>query len=130
MVEAEDSRARCVTVELDDHGVLVVRMLRAAHLDGPLTQYITDAMVSLSGGRPRPPLGDIRHAVTMNAEGRRAARRPEVDAVVSRFAVLVGNPATRVIANFFIRVSTPPYPTRVFNDEASGRAWLDGASTS
>lgn len=36
----------------------------------------------------------------------------------------MGTPVTRVIASFSLRVVTPGYPTRIFDDEAAARAWL------
>jgi hypothetical protein len=29
-----------------------------------------------------------------------------------------------MMANFFLRVSNPPFPTRLFDNEASALAWL------
>jgi hypothetical protein len=49
---------------------------------------------------------------------------PEVMAITSHMAVLVGNPMSRIIGNFFLRVTRPAYPTRLFTDEASARRWL------
>jgi hypothetical protein len=39
-------------------------------------------------------------------------------------AVLVGDPLSRMLGNFFLRVSRPAYPTRIFTDEAAARRWL------
>ena len=39
-------------------------------------------------------------------------------------ALIVGSAVSRVIGNFFIGLNKPPYPTRLFTDEAEAIAWL------
>jgi hypothetical protein len=48
-------------------------------------------------------------------------RRSDLQAAV---ALIVGTPLTRVMANFFLSVNKPVFPTRMFDDEASAVAWL------
>ena len=44
--------------------------------------------------------------------------------LVSAVALVVGTPLSRMMGNFFLNVSRPTTPTRLFDDEASGLAWL------
>jgi hypothetical protein len=44
--------------------------------------------------------------------------------LVSAVALIVGTPLSRIMGNFFLSVSKPPYPVRLFDNEASGLAWL------
>ncbi len=49
------------------------------------------------------------------------ARRGDL---VSAVALVVGTPLSRMMGNFFLSVSRPMAPTRLFEDEASELAWL------
>ena len=45
-------------------------------------------------------------------------------ALCRRCAVLVGHPVSRVLGNFFLGISRPAYPTRLFTDPAAAIGWL------
>ena len=59
----------------------------------------------------------------------RAAREyyagPELAAVVSAAALLVGSPVGRVIGTFFLRIAKPAAPIRIFTDKREALAWLE-----
>jgi hypothetical protein len=44
--------------------------------------------------------------------------------LVSAVALVVATPLSRMMGNFFLTVSKPMAPTRLFDDEASALAWL------
>jgi hypothetical protein len=82
----------------------------------------TEAVARLTGGRRSPLLADVREAGQSERPARlEFARR---DDVVSAVALIVGTPLSRIMGTFFINVSRPPMPTRLFDDEASALAWL------
>ena len=70
----------------------------------------TEAMTRLTGGRRCPLLVDAHDA------GR--------GDLVSAVGVIVATPLSRLTGNFFIVVSKPMPPTRLFDDESSAIAWL------
>jgi hypothetical protein len=81
-----------------------------------------DAMTKLSGGKRRPLLVDAHDAGPQD----RAARSEFVRQgdLVSAVAILGTTPLSRMVGNFFIAVSKPMAPTKLFNDESSALAWL------
>lgn len=84
----------------------------------------TDAMATLTGGRRSPLLVDTRDSGPQDRPARTEfARRGDL---VSAVALIVGTPLSRMMGNFFLAVSKPMAPTRLFDDEASGLAWLEG----
>ena len=42
----------------------------------------------------------------------------------SAVAMVVGTPVSRMMGNLFIRVNKPPFPARLFDNEACAVAWL------
>jgi hypothetical protein len=111
-------------VLLEADGTLVLRFHGGSRLDAALTSEVMRAHVEVAGGRPRPVLADVRGLVSVDRASRQLAASPDVTAATACMAIIVGNPVTRTLGNFFIRVTTPSYPTRLFADERLARQWL------
>jgi hypothetical protein len=76
--------------------------------------------------RPTAVLVDSRRVRSMTREAQeRTANHPN-NAQTVAVAILVGNPVSQVIGNFFMVLSSPSYPTRLFRDERKARRWLAG----
>ena len=86
------------------------------------------AMNELTGGRRSPLVVDLRDSGQQTRPARLefACR----DDLVSALALIVGTPLSRIMGNFFLRVSKPLYPARLFDDEASALAWLQASVVS
>lgn len=88
---------------------------------------VIDAMRELTGGRAAPLLVHTADAGPQTREARMEfVRRQEV---VSAVALVVGNPLSRMMANFFVNVSKPDVPIRILEDEDEALAWLRGYVT-
>jgi hypothetical protein len=82
----------------------------------------TDAMAQLTGGRQCPLMVDAHNAGPQDRAARTEfAHRGDL---VSAVAVLVATPLSRMMGNFFLAVSKPMAPTRLFDDESTAVAWL------
>jgi hypothetical protein len=81
-----------------------------------------EAMAQLTGGRRSPLLVDMHDTGPLDRPTRaELTRRSDLQTAV---ALIVGTPLTRMMANFFLSVNKPLFPTRMFDDEASAAAWL------
>jgi hypothetical protein len=81
-----------------------------------------EAMAQLTGGRRSPLLVDMHDTGPLDRPTRaELTRRSDLQTAV---ALIVGTPLTRMMANFFLTVNKPLFPTRMFDDEASAAAWL------
>jgi hypothetical protein len=105
-------------------GTVVVRFHNAVRLTRELSAEVARAHVAAANGEKRPALADVRGLISVDRGSRQVAAGGDVVAVTQRMAILVGNPVTRVLGSFFLRVTTPGYPTRLFTDEQQARAWL------
>ena len=56
-------------------------------------------------------------------ESRVVLAGPESAAVFAAMAVVVRSPVARAIMNFFVRLSSPPFPLRMFTSPDDARAW-------
>jgi hypothetical protein len=83
-----------------------------------------DAVIQLTGGRRSPVLVDLHESGPPDRSARsELARR---DDVASAVAMIVDTPLNRMLGNFFLSVNKPQFPTRLFDNEASAVAWLQG----
>jgi hypothetical protein len=116
---------KTAVVELEADGVLVVRIRDGA------AQSLADAEQNLGaalierGGKRRPLLIDIRHAVPLEAEVRHYYSGQVLVSGFTALALLVdASPLGRMMGNVYFRVARPGIPTRLFTDGADSRQWL------
>jgi len=117
-------RPRSADAFAEPDGTIVLRFHPGSRLDIGLTVEVVRAHVELSQGQKRPVLADVRGLVSVDRASRELAASADAVAATMRMAIIVGNPVTRTLGNFFIRVTSPSYPTRLFADERLARDWL------
>jgi hypothetical protein len=103
-------------------GIVALVFTSRAATDLAVARAAVEAMIQLTGGRSSPLLVDMHGSGPQDRSARSEfARRVDV---VSAVALIVDTPLTRMLGTFFLTVSKPPYPTRLFDDEVSALAWL------
>jgi hypothetical protein len=108
-------------VYLTEDGLVRFDFTDGATLTSSDAQLALDAIVTLSGNVAAPTLVDIRSVRAVEREARKMfASSP----ATSRQALLVGSPLSRTLGNFFVTLSRPAMPVKVFDDEAAAIAWL------
>jgi hypothetical protein len=86
-----------------------------------------DAMTKLTEGKRRALLVDAHDAGPQDRAARwEFARQGDL---VSAVAILCATPLSRMMGNFFIAVSKPMAPTKLFDNESSAVAWLGEFAT-
>jgi hypothetical protein len=69
-------------------------------------------------------LVDMRGVRSQTREARQYFAGAEAERVSRAVALLIGSPVSRVLANFFLRLSPQRIPTALFTDEHAAAAWL------
>ena len=123
-------RTSTADVLTEPDGTVVLRFFAGSHVTAEATRAVMRAQISAARGAKRPTLADLRGIASSERGARELAGGPEIAAVTLRTAMLVGNPVSRILGNFFLRVTRPAYPARIFTDEASARHWLSEAEDS
>jgi hypothetical protein len=121
---AEPIRTALADVYAEADGTVVLRFRPGSLVTVETVPEVIRAHVAVARGAKQRTLADVSGLKFADLESRQMAAGPEVAAVTSRMALLVGDPVSRILGNFFLRVSRPLYPTRIFTDEASARRWL------
>jgi len=86
-------------------------------------EEVLAAEVSLMGERATV-LVDARRVRTMSRAAQRLTAEHPVSERTDAVAILVDGPVSRMLGNFFLSISRPRYPTRLFADPTEARAWL------
>ena len=92
-----------------------------AEVNGHDAHEALQAIASVADGFSTPVLVDLREAHSVSREARQTFAKSSVP---SRIAIYVESSLSRVIANFFISVSAPNVPTRLFTDLDDAERWL------
>ena len=78
----------------------------------------------LGKGIARPVFMDGRNIKSVDRPSRVYAASEEASSVISALAVLIESPLSRMLSNFFLKVSKPSYPTQLFTSEVKAMEWL------
>ncbi len=105
---------------------IVFEALTPARIELAHVQALAEGARELNGSSSALLLADMRRVRSVSSEARAFSSSDEVIEVVAAQAMLVGSPVTRVIASFFVRVSQPPFPVRMFDDGPAAARWLTG----
>lgn len=79
---------------------------------------------AVSQGNKPPILVDIREILSITKEARDHFSMKGREPGVSAIALHIKSPVSRVIGNFYLGISRPKVPTRLFNSEAQAVKWL------
>lgn len=89
--------------------------------DGMESTRISAEMVNYT---PLPLLCDLTNVVKMSQECRKHFSGQEHAETFSRCALIVTNPISRMIGNFFLGLNKPLKPTKLFTSKEEGLKWL------
>lgn len=82
------------------------------------------ANLEVGGGNKIVCLIDARNVKSSNREAREFGARPETVDQRTAAAILIGSPVSRAIGTLFMKLSRPPYPSRLFTSETEAVDWL------
>jgi hypothetical protein len=111
-----------VYMELKD-GLLYVKFKRK-EIDVALAKEIIDQRLSFVDGQTFPIIVDGSEVKELTKPAREALSSDRANQYTVALAVIVRNPVTRTIANFFLKFQQPRYPFRLFTDLEDAREWL------
>jgi hypothetical protein len=111
------------TIWIED-GILRVEIKPGAKVEARDAEAHVQLTAELVDERKAPLLADISRVLSTSREARSTYAGPRADEVLSALALLVDSPISMVIGNFYLRLSRPPFPCRVFSDKEKALDWL------
>lgn len=111
-----------VTIELEEG--IIIALWKSTLVDLNLAQLAVKHRLECTNNVSYPILSNIKLIKNITKQARDfLATEKGCEGIVAA-AVLIGSPIGSMIGNFFIRVSRPLRPTKIFSDEAEAKKWL------
>lgn len=124
MQPANSFETRTTLTSLGDDNIIYAVMKKGADENLQDAQANVAACRQLANGRRLPILCDYRQIRKQSREAQIYYANDEVSNTYSACAILVENPVSKMVANFFLGLRKPKTPTRLFTDEKMALAWL------
>ena len=105
------------------NGILYVKF-KKKEIDAALAQKIIEQRLSFVDGQTYPIIVDGSAVKELTKAARETLSSEKANQNTVALAVIVRNPVTRTIANFFLKFQQPRYPFRLFTDLESAQEWL------
>lgn len=84
------------------------------------------AYLQIRQEKRRPLFVDTRTMKSLAREARQYYAGEEAVKVASAVAIIVGTPVSRVLGNFYLGLSNPHLPSRLFSSDDEALEWLKG----
>lgn len=122
----DEVSVRVARLWLDDDGI--VRIVHVPGIEVSLAdaEATMDAYLELRGGVSRPLLVDTQGMKSIDRAARALYASEEAARVATAVALIVDTPVTRVLGNFYLGLSKPHIPSRLFSEHAEALEWLKG----
>lgn len=112
----------CIHFELRD-GILFGRY-KVFKLDLATAQSATAFRKQVLQGRKMPAVADISSIKHVDKKTRQYVSSPQAGEDLTALAVIINNPVTRMMGNFFVKFHQPEYPFRFFTNVEEATEWI------
>ena len=121
-----EQACRNAEVWVGEDGIARVIWVPGAEVTLEDAHEIMAAYNKLRNGKRLPLLIDTRTMRTFAREARHYFAGAEAAAVASAAAIVVETPVSKVLGNFYLGLSNPHLPSRLFSSEDAALVWLKG----
>jgi len=89
-----------------------------------IAQDATIFRMQITGGKKIPAIADISSVKHVDKEARIFFSSKEAGKDLLALAVVLNNPVTRMMGNFFVKFYRPEYPFRFFTNSTEATEWI------
>jgi len=107
-----------------DGGICRVEVLAGADYTLEAARRTVRNVLKLSGGKKVPVLVHMSNIKSMDREAREYYAGEGGNKCAVAVAQIVNSPIARIIGNFYLGISKPEYPLRLFESEEEAAKWL------
>jgi hypothetical protein len=124
-VENEQT-SRLAKIWVGEDGIVRIIWVPGAEVTLEDAREIMEAYHKLRRGRRLPLFIDTRTMKSFARGARHLFAGEEAQGCASAAAIIVDSPVTKVLANFYLGLSKPRLPSRLFSSEDEALVWLKG----
>lgn len=110
-------------VEFDIQDGILLGTYKVSKIDIESAKKATIFRKQFTQGKKFPSIANISMVKEVTKESREFFSKEAGDDLAA-LAVIVSNPVTRMMGNFFLKFHHPKYPFRLFNDTSSAKQWI------
>nr|WKN36832.1 hypothetical protein K4G66_31185 [Tunicatimonas sp. TK19036] len=107
-----------------DNGILYGKY-KVSTIDLATAKIATDFRKEITGGVKVPAVADISCVKHVDKSTRTYFSSVEAGKDLIALAIILSNPVTRMIGNFFLKFHRPEYPFRFFTDLEQATLWIE-----
>lgn len=111
---------------LGEDGIVRIIWIPDAEVTLADAQETMAAYLRVGKGKRRPLLVDTKTMKSFAREARKLYAGEGAAKVACAVAIMVGSPVSRVLGNFYLGLSNPRLPSRLFSLEDEALEWLKG----
>lgn len=116
--------SRVARLWIGEDGIVRIIHVHDAEVTLADAQETMAVYLSLYGGKRRPLLVDTATLKSISRAARTYYAGEDAARVASAVALIVATPVSRVLGNFYLGVSRPHLPGRLFSSEPEALEWL------
>ncbi|MBI4921951.1 MAG: STAS/SEC14 domain-containing protein [Devosia nanyangense] len=121
-----EQTSRVASIWVGDDGIARIIHVPGAEVTLEDARETMAAYKKLNNGKRLPLFIDTKTMKSLSRDARHFYASDEAAACASAAAIIVGTPVSRVLGNFYLGLSNPHLPTRLFSEEGEALAWLQG----
>lgn len=114
------------SIWLGEDGIVRIIWVPGAEVTLADAEESMAAYWKINQGKRRPMVVDSSRMKSLAREARYYYAGEEAAKAACAVGLLVGTPVSRVLGNFYIGLSNPHLPTRLFSSEDEALEWLKG----
>ena len=112
-------------VSLQFHNGILYAKYKVSIIDLPTAKIATAFRREVTGGKKIPAVADISRVKHVDKSTRTFFASVEAGEDLTALAVILSNPVTRMMGNFFLKFHQPEYPFRFFTNLEQAMAWIE-----
>lgn len=97
---------------------------KISNLDLAAAKAATAFRMQITQGKRMPAMADISNVKNIDKATRHYFSSPQAGEDLAALAVIINNPVTRTIGNFFLKFHQPEYPCRLFTSIDEATLWI------
>jgi hypothetical protein len=121
-----EQASRVAKIWVGQDGIVRIIHTPGAEVTLEDAQETMAAYKKLNNGKRMPLLVDTKSMKSISREARHFYSGEEAAACAGAAALIVGTPVSKVLANFYLGLSNPKLPSRLFTSEDEALVWLKG----
>ena len=108
---------------LEEDGVIRHVIRAGTELELTAARENLQIVIELVAGAKKPMVADLSQLASASREVRELYAGSEAADVVRCVAIVLGSPVSCIIGNFYMAISRPIYPTRLFTKHEAAVGW-------